>query len=361
MKLLRKKVRNSLLATACIAAAACASVHAADTHSHQIEVLPPTVESGNPKPWTSLEALDADAQFHFIVITDRTGGERKGPWADAMEKINLMRPAFVVSVGDLIQGGTEDLKQLEFEWDELNGMVDTLIPPFFYVAGNHDYSNEVMSDVWTEKFGPSYYAFKYKDALFVTLNSSIFNEANDAPESWIADHKQQMAWLGETLEENQDVRWTYIFMHHPFWREFWWRRLEDDGWRGEFGAKPDNQHATAPAEWAKVEDLLASRDYTAFAGHTHTYEYEADEGTPHRHERISLATTGGGSTIRRGDEPRRTVLRGPDYAEFDHFVWVTMTDDGPVIANLLLDGILPKDFDHFFKQPAVNANELPAE
>src|SRR5262249_39565293 len=45
-----------------------------------------------------------------------------------------------------------------------------------------------------------------------------------------------------------------------------------------------------------------------------------------------LATTGGGSK-----------LRGPEYGEFDHVVWVTMKKDGPVIANLLLDGILPED------------------
>jgi hypothetical protein len=41
-----------------------------------------------------------------------------------------------------------------------------------------------------------------------------------------------------------------------------------------------------------------------------------------------LATTGGGSR-----------LRGPNLGEFDHVVWVTMTQNGPVIANLLLEGI----------------------
>ncbi len=44
---------------------------------------------------------------------------------------------------------------------------------------------------------------------------------------------------------------------------------------------------------------------------------------------IRLATTGGVST-----------LDGPIVGTFDHIVWVTMTDDGPVMANLLLEGIL---------------------
>ena len=43
---------------------------------------------------------------------------------------------------------------------------------------------------------------------------------------------------------------------------------------------------------------------------------------------ITLATLGGGS-----------ALRGPNFGEFDHFMWVTMTDEGPRMANLLTSGI----------------------
>jgi hypothetical protein len=45
-----------------------------------------------------------------------------------------------------------------------------------------------------------------------------------------------------------------------------------------------------------------------------------------------FATTGGGS-----------ALRGVDYNEFDHIVWVTMKNDGPLITNILLDSILPEN------------------
>ena len=44
-------------------------------------------------------------------------------------------------------------------------------------------------------------------------------------------------------------------------------------------------------------------------------------------------------------------MRGVEYGEFDHFVWVTMTEDAPVIANVLLDGILPKDIPMPLKRP----------
>jgi hypothetical protein len=36
-------------------------------------------------------------------------------------------------------------------------------------------------------------------------------------------------------------------------------------------------------------------------------------------------------------------LRGPLFGQFDHVVWVTMTDAGPRIANLLLEGIWDED------------------
>jgi hypothetical protein len=41
------------------------------------------------------------------------------------------------------------------------------------------------------------------------------------------------------------------------------------------------------------------------------------------------------------------MLRGIEYGEFDHITYVTVTKDGPVVANILLDGILPDDVQTF--------------
>ncbi|MHC4648939.1 MAG: hypothetical protein ACYTBJ_26085, partial [Planctomycetota bacterium] len=67
------------------------------------------------------------------------------------------------------------------------------------------------------------------------------------------------------------------------------------------------------------------RPYTVFAGHRHTYSKDVYHGRKY----YILAKTGA------GDEPT-----GLDECKFDHIVWVTMKDNGPVIANLLLEGIL---------------------
>ena len=39
-------------------------------------------------------------------MSDRTGGNRWGVFQDAIFKLNLLQPEFVMSVGDMIQGYT---------------------------------------------------------------------------------------------------------------------------------------------------------------------------------------------------------------------------------------------------------------
>ncbi|MCA9511655.1 MAG: metallophosphoesterase, partial [Myxococcales bacterium] len=267
-----------------------------------------TADGGDiPVPYTSLDVDDEDGDFAFVVVTDRTGEHRDHVFRDAMPKVNLLRPAFVISVGDLIEGYTEDRGELGAEWDEFEGFTSTLRMPFFYVPGNHDMSNDVMAHVWRERFGPSFYHFRYKGALFLALNSELFSMVSKPGHSVGGPDTQaaQMAYVERVLAENRDARWTFVFVHQPFWDS---PRIHPD--------------------WLRVEELLGDRDYTVFAGHIHAYTLHR------RHDRnyVTLATTGGGS-------PMRGLLHG----EFDHVVQVSVRGDGPSIANLDVEGIQPVD------------------
>src|SRR5262249_30541345 len=108
------------------------------------------------------------------------------------------------------------------------------------------------------------------------------------------------------LDENRSVRWTLVFLHHPLWSD---SGVEKTG-------------------WLDMEKVLAGRPYTVFAGHIHHYKKFLRHGQRY----YQLATTGGASK-----------MRGTRYGEFDHITWVTMKKDGPLLANILLDGILPED------------------
>ena len=127
-----------------------------------------------PVPWSNLDLNTDEDMFQFAIVTDRTGGTRPGIFMDAVNKLNLMQPEFVMSVGDLIEGYTEDLVELEKQWDEFNGFIDKLKMPFFYVPGNHDITNSVMEKLWLEKFGRSYYHFIYKNVLFLGILNKLF-------------------------------------------------------------------------------------------------------------------------------------------------------------------------------------------
>jgi hypothetical protein len=75
------------------------------------------------------------AYAHHAVISDNTGRMRPGVFEDAMRKVNLLQPEFVVNVGDLIEGYTEDPAELERQWKDLDGKIAGLEMPFFFVPG----------------------------------------------------------------------------------------------------------------------------------------------------------------------------------------------------------------------------------
>jgi hypothetical protein len=247
-------------------------------------------------PWSARGLADDPAAFQFVVVTDRTGGARPNVFESAMDKTNLLVPEFVMSVGDLIEGYTNDRAQIDREWDEFQGFVNRLDMRFYYVPGNHDMATPELAEEWQRRFGPAYYSFVHRNVLFLCLNT------DDGQKPTLSD--AQVDSISSAIDQHPDVRWTLLFMHRPLW-------LSDEAGAGH-------------RQFERIERKLEGRPYTVIAGHFHRY-------TKHiRHDRryIILATTGGGSH-----------LRGPMFGEFDHVAWITMKDDGPRVANLMLDGI----------------------
>ena len=249
-----------------------------------------------PRPWTDKALYNDPRHFQFVIVSDRTGGHRDGVFETAIAKINDLRPEFVISVGDFIEGLTDDAEQIDREWKEFNGFLEPLAMRFFYVPGNHDIWSAQARREWEQRFGSSYYHFVYKDVLFLCLNSE------DGGPTQLAE--DQVAFVERTLRENSDVRWTLIFLHKALWAY---------------------QQEGSPPLWNRVEEALGGRPHTIFAGHRHQYVAYQREN----YKYYELATTGGGSS-----------LAGPVHGRFDHVVWVTMDEEGPILANLQLDGIL---------------------
>lgn len=234
--------------------------------------------------------------FRFAIVSDRNGGMRKGVFAHAVKELNLLQPEFVISVGDLIDGYTEEPKIWNAEWNEFDSLVNQLQMPFYYVAGNHDVSNPLLTEAWQKRHGRDYYYFVYKNVLFLALNT------DDIINGGISE--KQADYFKKVLATHSNVEWTLVFMHRPLW------------------SYPDEEG------YQKIEKALGKRNYTLFSAHNHNYQYQEKNGMEH----FVLATTGGGS-----------MMRGPQVGEFDHLTWVTMKKDGPTVALLNMDGIYDKN------------------
>ncbi len=290
------------------------------------------------KPWTSENFKNDPDNFQFAIIGDRTGGHNVlGTFNLAMDQLNLLQPEFVINVGDLIEGYSDDKAELTAEWDEVDAMLKKLEMPFFCTPGNHDIANETAQQVYREKHGATHYYFIYRNTLFVVLDSEdnsrpapppgmkekieLYNrlqtenpeKAHEMLAEFMSDEaviaalsrpidfpEKQLAWIKKTLAENADVRWTFLFLHEPAWEN--------------------------PSESFKaIEEMLKDRDHTFFAGHLHYYDYDEIDGLEH---------------ITMGPAGASFHQEGP--GNVDHIMWVTMTEDGPQMGNIALKGLFDR-------------------
>ena len=285
----------------------------------------------NAKPWTSEPSRQADDKFSFAVISDLNGEERDSIFDVAVAQMNLLKPEFILSIGDLINGGTEDTLQLKKEFDRFDERVAKAGAPFMHVGGNHDLTNVTMRKFWEKRYGARYYHFVYNNVLFLIIDSEDYDEAR-MQEVYLARKRaielldsgkrdeaekssyfkmperatgkmssDQAAYFEKVLKDNPNVRWTFLFMHKPIWKG------EGEG------------------NLSRIESALAGRKYTVMNGHLHNYSYTLKN----ERDYIMLGTTGGGQNANSKNS-------------FDHIAWITMTNDGPCIANLKLPGILDK-------------------
>lgn len=272
-----------------------------------------------------------EAPVQFAVIGDLTGGERAGVFDAAVVALEQLNPDFVLSVGDLIEGGTEDTDQMNREWTTFVSRLAPIDTPFYPLVGNHDISNIAMRNWWEASVGPRYYHFRHGDYLFLMLDSEDFsaqrfaeikqlrNEAvavykEQGKEAFFGTEysqlderkygtmrKQQSDYFIQVLEDNEDASWVFVLMHKPLW---------DSGSSG----------------YADLEQALDKFSYTVFNGHEHSYYHENRLGRDH----VQMGTTGGEFTPK---------TRG-EY--MDHIMWVTLKKGEPAMLNLKLEGLVDR-------------------
>lgn len=268
----------------------------------------------------------------FAIIGDLTGGEREGIFDIAVEGLTTLQPDFILSVGDLIDGGLEDTDKLNQQWLHFANRINKTNIPFYPVVGNHDISNLTMRGWWQENIAPRYYHILHKDILFLMLDSEDYPDERFAEMAQIrldgiAVYKKnpddfpnteyarlferkygqirgkQTQYFEKVLQDNKDVKWTFVLMHKPMWKQ------------------------TLRTGFTYLEQSLQGRKYTVFNGHTHTYFYTKRLGQDY----IQLGTTGGAFTP------------ADDGEYMDHFMMVSVNkSEEPKLLNITLGGMRDK-------------------
>lgn len=268
-----------------------------------------------------LLAPDPEVSFPFVILGDRTTGnpDGLGILRQAVEEINLLRPDFVITIGDMVQG-YNDKESWDREAKEYLEVMENLEVPWYPTAGNHDIcwrgegrpENEHEGDYETV-FGPAWYAMKHKDCWFIVL----FTDEGDPETGFRTFDKpsaqmfspRQTEWLGKMLKKAKGARQVFVFQHHPRWRG---------------GAYGD--------DWQRIHKMLveAGNVQAVFAGHDHIMRYY---GKRDGIEYYTIGVTGGMIP----DEAQKVGQK-------HHYFQVTVRGDSYSLAAISVGNVSdPKD------------------
>jgi Icc protein len=147
------------------------------------------------------------AEFHFALLGDRTGEAQPGVYPEAWREAVADNPAFVLTVGDSIQGGND--QTLTAEWASLL----RIIAPYrrfqlFLTPGNHDVW-DTASQLAYKKFAhhPLHYSFDWRQAHFTILDDSQSDDLKP----------EEMAFLAQDLAAHAAQPVKFIVSHRPSW------------------------------------------------------------------------------------------------------------------------------------------------
>ena len=289
--------------------------------------------TGGPPPQAA--TAQAWAPLRIAVIGDRTGGHRPKVFEDALDKLEAMQPDLVLSVGDLVEGYTEDEVELARQWDEVEAALARFGSRFHAVQGNHDAFSATGARVWRERRGAPWWSLLHENVLILGLSTE--DPPISLPQSALEGHARllaalernpvatqeailaayrergavdkpgevaisagQLAYFWQVLADNPSPRWTLVIMHKPAW-------------------------AYNSEEFPQLEALLADRPHAFIAGHEHYYDHQERGGRDY----ITMGTTGG---IWLKDGPGRV----------DHILWLTLGAGEPSFMNIEIGSMFGK-------------------
>lgn len=145
--------------------------------------------------------------FRFVILGDRTGEAVPGVYEHAWQAAAAGHPAFVVTVGDTIEGLNDAAAPTE--WQEVERI---LVPyrryPLYLAPGNHDIWSAASERLFRQYAGrPPHYSFDYRQAHFTILDNSRSEEFS----------AEELAFLEQDLKAHRAQPVKFIVSHRPSW------------------------------------------------------------------------------------------------------------------------------------------------
>jgi 3',5'-cyclic-AMP phosphodiesterase len=145
--------------------------------------------------------------FHFVILGDRTGETQGDTFQRVWRDAGAGNPAFVVTVGDTIQG-FEDATA-ESQWREVERVFGSYRRDrLFLTPGNHDIWSPASEKLFVRYAGhPAHYSFDYGPAHFTILDNSRSDELSP----------EEIRFLETDLKAHASQPLKFIVSHRPSW------------------------------------------------------------------------------------------------------------------------------------------------
>jgi len=158
--------------------------------------------------WLPPSAAAPQAEgFRFAILGDRTGDVQPGVYEEVWKETAAEDPAFVVTVGDTIEGMHD--AGAEREWEEVERILKPYRGfPLYLAPGNHDIWSKASERLFQQHAGhPPHYSFDHGPLHVTILDNSRSDDL--APE--------ELAFLEEDLKEHESQPAKMIVSHRPSW------------------------------------------------------------------------------------------------------------------------------------------------
>ncbi|HTB15695.1 MAG TPA: metallophosphoesterase [Bryobacteraceae bacterium] len=144
------------------------------------------------------------ADFHFVILGDRTGEPQPGIYEQLWKATLQENPAFVLTVGDTIQG--LDDKTADQEWRDVLRTIPHVT--FYLTPGNHDIWSDLSEKLFRKYSGhPPHYSFDHEQAHFTILDNSRDEQFSAA----------ELAYLESDLRAHEKQPIKFVISHRPSW------------------------------------------------------------------------------------------------------------------------------------------------